>query len=209
MYLLLVSACSVTKLCKLRLTLCDPVDWSWPGSSVLGISQARIMEWAAISPCRGSFRPRDRTHVSCIGKQILYHWATWEVLEAGSNEASAQKCQLRRPPPSPLPKLPHRCPLSPYPCWINWMWILWAEDSTSSQECCIIVPTRLLHLHNKNRHLIYGRSKVGRLIAESSINSLGAVFWGDRGILGWPRPRGSSRGDPQGSGYLPWSPGSI
>ena len=27
------------------LTLCDPTDCSTPGSSVLGISQARILEW--------------------------------------------------------------------------------------------------------------------------------------------------------------------
>ena len=30
-------------------TLCDPVDGSLPGSSVLGILQARTMEWVAIS----------------------------------------------------------------------------------------------------------------------------------------------------------------
>ena len=34
--------CSVTKSC---LTLCDPLDWSLPGSSVHGILQARILEW--------------------------------------------------------------------------------------------------------------------------------------------------------------------
>ena len=43
--------CSVTKLC---LTLCDPMDCSLPGSSVHGISQERILEWAAISVSRGS-----------------------------------------------------------------------------------------------------------------------------------------------------------
>ena len=31
------------------LTLCDPMDFSLPGSSVHGISQARLLEWAAIS----------------------------------------------------------------------------------------------------------------------------------------------------------------
>ena len=30
-------------------TLCDPIDSSPPGSSVLGILQARILEWVAIS----------------------------------------------------------------------------------------------------------------------------------------------------------------
>ena len=34
---------------QLCLTLCDPMDCSPPGSSVHGISQARILEWVAIS----------------------------------------------------------------------------------------------------------------------------------------------------------------
>ena len=50
------------------------MDWSSPGSSVHGILQGRTLEWAAISFCRGSSRPRDRTrvsYVSCIGKHVL------------------------------------------------------------------------------------------------------------------------------------------
>ena len=35
-------------------SVCDPMDWSLPGSSVHGISQARILEWVAISDSRGS-----------------------------------------------------------------------------------------------------------------------------------------------------------
>ena len=31
-------------------------------------------------PCpRGSSRPRDGTCISCIGRRILYHWATWKA----------------------------------------------------------------------------------------------------------------------------------
>ena len=41
-----VQTCSVAKSC---LTLCDPVDCSPAGSSICGISQARILEWCAIS----------------------------------------------------------------------------------------------------------------------------------------------------------------
>ena len=57
-------------------TLCDPKDCSLPGSSVHGISQARILEWVAISFSRGSSQPRDQTHisqVSYIGRRVLYH----------------------------------------------------------------------------------------------------------------------------------------
>ena len=42
--------CLVAKL----LRLCDPMDCSPPGSSVHGISQARILEWVAISSSGGS-----------------------------------------------------------------------------------------------------------------------------------------------------------
>ena len=41
------------------LTLCNPVDYNLPGSSVHGISQARILEWVAISSSRGSSPPRN------------------------------------------------------------------------------------------------------------------------------------------------------
>ena len=54
-------------------TLCDPIDYSLPSSSVHGILQARILEWVAISFSKGYSQPRDRTHVYCIGKRILYH----------------------------------------------------------------------------------------------------------------------------------------
>ena len=57
-------------------TLCDPMECSLPGFSVQGILQARILEWVAIPFSRGSSRPRDRIWVSCIGRWILYHWAT-------------------------------------------------------------------------------------------------------------------------------------
>ena len=49
-----------------------------PGSSVHGISKARILEWVAISFSRGFSQYRDQTWVSCIGKWILYHWASRE-----------------------------------------------------------------------------------------------------------------------------------
>ena len=56
-----------------------PWNCSPPGSSVHGISQAIILEGIAISFSKGSTLPRDWAHVSCIGRQILYHWATRET----------------------------------------------------------------------------------------------------------------------------------
>ena len=66
----------VTQLCP---TLCDPMDCSLPGSSVHGISQARVLEWVAISFSRGPSRPRDRTQVSRIVGRRFTLWATREV----------------------------------------------------------------------------------------------------------------------------------
>ena len=63
-------------------TLHNPMDCSLPGSSVHGISQASILEWVAIPFSRGFSWPRDWTQVSCvscIGRWILYHWATREA----------------------------------------------------------------------------------------------------------------------------------
>ena len=75
-----VCVCVCVQLC---LILCNPMDYSPPGSSVHGISQARTLEWVAMSSSRGSSQPRDQTHISCIfsiGRQSLYHWAIWDFL---------------------------------------------------------------------------------------------------------------------------------
>ena len=50
-----------------RVRLCNPMGCSLLGSSIHGTSQARVLEWVAISFSRGSFWPRDQTQVpSCI-----------------------------------------------------------------------------------------------------------------------------------------------
>ena len=46
--------------------LCNPMDCNPPGSSVRGISQAKILERIAISSSKGSSQPRDQTQTSCI-----------------------------------------------------------------------------------------------------------------------------------------------
>ena len=71
--------CVSTRSC---LILSNPMDCSPPGPSVHGLFQARILECIVISYSRKSSRLRDWTcvaNVSCIGKQILYHWVTWEA----------------------------------------------------------------------------------------------------------------------------------
>ena len=56
------------------------MDCSLPGSSIHGISQARILEWVDISFSRRSSWPRDWTLVSCIIGRHFTVWATREVL---------------------------------------------------------------------------------------------------------------------------------
>ena len=60
-------------------TVCNPMDCSLLGSFVHGILQVRVLEWIAISFSRASSWPRDRIRVSCIGRRVLYHWATRKV----------------------------------------------------------------------------------------------------------------------------------
>ena len=75
---------STALLCGVRspVWLRNPTDYSPPGSSVHGIFQTRILEWAAISFSRETSQSRDQTHISsisCIGGQSLYQCAIWEV----------------------------------------------------------------------------------------------------------------------------------
>ena len=64
---------------QLYLSLCVPsfhgmwllISWSFLG---------RTVEWVAMFFSKGSSGPRDWTCVSCIGRQILYYWATREAL---------------------------------------------------------------------------------------------------------------------------------
>ena len=72
-----ISESEVAQLCP---TLCHPMDCSLPGSSVHGIFQARIPEWAAISFSKGSSQPRDQTWVSHIVGRHFTIWAIGEPL---------------------------------------------------------------------------------------------------------------------------------
>ena len=58
--------------------LCDPMDCSPPVFSIHGIFQAWVLQWVAISFCRGSSRPRNWTRVSHIAGRRFTIWATRE-----------------------------------------------------------------------------------------------------------------------------------
>ena len=68
----------------------DPMHCSPRGYSVHEVSQARTLEWAAIS------FSRDRTCVSCVDRWILYHWTTKEAPEKDGWEQIPQRlCNSR------------------------------------------------------------------------------------------------------------------
>ena len=69
----------VTQSC---LTLCDP--WVWlTDCIVLGILQARILEWVTFPFSRGFSQPRDRTQVSHIADALFTSWATGKPRNTG------------------------------------------------------------------------------------------------------------------------------
>ena len=70
------------------LTLCSPMDSRPPGSFVHGISQAKILEWVAISFSRGSSWPLDWTG------RIFTISATWEDLGTLKWREVAQYCLI-------------------------------------------------------------------------------------------------------------------
>ena len=96
--------CLVTKSCP---TLCDPMDCSPPGSSVYGISQARVLEWVAMPSSGASSQTRDQTRISCLG--ILYQCACWEApilrcyTQKGASQGPRKKCSRNFVPVSPPP----------------------------------------------------------------------------------------------------------
>ena len=77
--------------------LCDPMDWSPPGSSVCGIFQARILEWVAVAFSRESSQPRNQT-----GSPALQH------------------CRQTLPsePPGKIPWWTSPCLIQPR--WMHW-----------------------------------------------------------------------------------------
>ena len=75
------------------LTLCDPMDYTPPGSSVYEIFQARILEWVAIPFSRGTSQPRDQTWLSCIAGRFLHCWTRMLVETLSQGPYDSLKCQ--------------------------------------------------------------------------------------------------------------------
>ena len=81
--------CSFTQSC---LTFCDSMDCSPPGSSVHGISQARILEWVAISSSRGSnpgIQPGSPVAPALAGRFFTAEWpGNWDFGSSVGKESA-------------------------------------------------------------------------------------------------------------------------
>ena len=73
-YECILSCYLVTKSCS---TLCDPMDRSLPGSSVHGLSQARMLEWVAF-PSQGDFPNLGTEPVSPVSPALAGRFFTTE-----------------------------------------------------------------------------------------------------------------------------------
>ena len=69
------------------------MDCSPSGSSVCGISQARILERIVISFSRGSSWSKNRTQVSCIAGGFFTNWAMRGRITIIKNKSRNKKCQ--------------------------------------------------------------------------------------------------------------------
>ena len=105
------------------LTLCDPVGCSPPGSSVQGILQARILEWVALSSCRGSSQPRDRPASltpPALAGVFFTTGATWIVLYCSVAQSCLTLCDPMDCSTSGFPVLHHLLELAQtHVCWVG------------------------------------------------------------------------------------------
>ena len=98
-------ACLCAGSLQLCPALCDPVDYSLPGSSVHGIFQARMLEWVAMPSSRGSsplgIEPAFLTSFALAGG-FFTPSTTW----ASTHDPEYVSVQLSPfVPPSPLPSV--------------------------------------------------------------------------------------------------------
>ena len=105
----------------MSLVFCNPWDCSPPGFSVHGVFQARILERVAMPSSSESSRPRDRTHVSCIGRWFFTTEPQGDDNTPISKAMANTKAWL---PVSPLAQFPRQ---SPY-IYLNLPYWGWFQD---------------------------------------------------------------------------------
>ena len=83
-------------------TLCNPINYRQPGSSVHGILQARVLEWVAISFSRGS--PGIEPPSPALAGRFFTTSATWEAIiitclinKSNAQNSPSQTSAIREP----------------------------------------------------------------------------------------------------------------
>ena len=77
---MIIDPCMCAKSIQSCLTLCDPMHYSPPGSSVHGIYQARILDWAAIISSPGDLPdPGIEPMSPALAGGLFTTSATWEA----------------------------------------------------------------------------------------------------------------------------------
>ena len=156
-FLTVFCCCLVTQWC---LTLHKPMACSRPSSAAHGISQAKILEWVAVSFSRGSSQPRNWKSVS-VGSLLLSHKSYISSLfflpvffppilvlpTYCSNNKSLQAYHsialISSPPPSPL-SLFHQWQTLTFPSGLPQSSLLFQSSSSSIHGRKITVSSRLL-----------------------------------------------------------------
>ena len=124
------AAAAAAKLLQSCLTLCDPIDGSPPGSAILGILQARTLEWVAIS-LSNAWRWRMKVNLlSCI-RLVATPWTAAHQAPP-SMGFSRQEYWSGVPLPSPYdilekPKLQRR--------WKNQWWPEVGDRRKKNKRC--------------------------------------------------------------------------
>ena len=123
------------------LTLCSPIDFSQPGSSVHGILRARILEWVAIPFSRGSSWPRDQTQSPALQAVSLppEPWSLWGRALPGLFQLLVT-ARIRWPMAASLPSLPpFSCGVVPFclsPCCLTSSFFKWDLFIYFCLLCC-------------------------------------------------------------------------
>ena len=99
----------------------------------MGILQARILEWVAISSSRGSSQPRDWTQVSLTAQGPFTRWATREACQTLSSvqfmgSVMSDSLQPHGLQHARLPCLSPTSRVYPNPCPLSW----WCHPTISS-----------------------------------------------------------------------------
>ena len=163
------------------------MDYSSPGSSVYGISQARILEWATVPFSRGSSQPRDQTHIFYIGRQILYHRVTREApnihsvqfrRSVVSDSLRPHESQHARPPcPSQTPGVySNSCP------WCRWCHPAISSSVIPFSSCPQSLPAS--GYFPMSQLFAWGGQSTG-VSALASVLPMNTQDWAPLGWTGW------------------------